>query len=108
MSNTIIGNVFVIDSSGVYLTGSNGVAIAGGLSGDRVNMAISNIGLYGTNTTGELALSYLSNTAAIIFHLKTQAQQGGYEDIHFAVPHKVSDRIFVNTLTAGTGYLYLA
>ena len=108
MANGIQGNVYVIDSAGVYLTGSNATSIAGDLNGNKTTMMISNIGLYGASTTSELALAYLSDTNQSIYHLKTQAPNGGYDDIHFAVPHMVSEKLYVNTLTAGTGYIYLA
>ena len=101
MANSIQGNVFVIDSQGVYLTQDYTSASA------YPRMMISNVGLFGVDSTGELALSYQSNTTQVIYHLRCPAD-GGYADIHFAVPHMVSERLYVNTISAGTGYIYLA
>ena len=108
MGNGLQGNVYVIDSAGWFLTGSNATVDAGQSGGNKTIFAISNIGLYGASTTSELALSYLSDTTQTIYHLKTQAPNGGYDDIHFAVPHMVSERLYVQTITAGTGYIYFA
>jgi hypothetical protein len=108
MTTGIQGNVYVIDSSGIYLTGSNATVEAYASGGNKTIFSISNIGLYGDSTSSELAISYLSDTTQVIYHLKTQAPNGGYDDIHFAAPHMVSEKLYVNTLTAGTGYIYFA
>ena len=107
--NVLQGNVYVITSATTYLTGEiKGVSSAGHINGPYPKMFISNIGLYGADSNSELALSYASDTSQVTYHLKTQAGGGGYDDIHFASPHMVSEALFVHTLTAGTGYIYLS
>lgn len=106
--NSIQGNVYIITSATTYLTGSNRTVATGSRNGDVPKMMISNIGLYGVGSNSELAISYSSDTSQVTYHLKTQAEGGGYDDIHFAQPHMVSEALFVHTLTAGTGYIYFS
>lgn len=106
--NYIQGNVYIITSAGVYLTGEiKGVSSAGNINGPFPKCLISNIGLYGTDSTGELAISYASANSDVTYHLRCPVD-GGYADIHFATPHMVSESLYVHTLTAGTGYIYFS
>ena len=106
--NYVQGNVYIITSAGVYLTGEVvGKTSAGHISGPYPAMNISNIGLYGVDSTGELAVSYASANSDVTYHLRCPVD-GGYADIHFASPHMVSEALYVHTLTAGTGYIYLS
>lgn len=98
-TNTFRNSVYIMNTAGWWITTDSSQ------TGGHNDFAISNIGLYGVDSTAELAISYEADTSMVIFHLRCPAD-GGYADIHFATPHKVSDRMYINTLTAGTGYLY--
>ena len=109
MVNAIKGNVYIIDSAGVYLTGEvAGVTSAGHVSGPFPDMNISGIGIYGTGSTSEIGLSFASANSTDFVHLKVGAGVGGMESLSLTHPLKTSERVYVRVLTAGTGYLYLS
>lgn len=102
MANTVKGPVYIIDSAGVYLT-SDGTA-----TGSYMDMSISAISFYGTGSTSELGLSLFSANSTDIIHLKVNVGVGGNEEQHYAVPIKVTERVYVRQCVAGTAYLYFA
>ena len=97
--NKFLGNVYMINTGGWWITVNTGP------TGAFSDLAISNIGLYAADTTGELELFYQSDTTMAVFHLRG-TQGSGYSDIHFATPHKTSGRIYIKTCANGTGYIY--
>ena len=107
MVNAIKGNVYIIDSAGVYLTGEIvGKSSAGHVAGPYPDMNISGIGFYGTGSTSELGLSFASANSTDFFHIKTSASTGDMSLYTFTDPLKISERVYIRVLTAGTGYLY--
>jgi hypothetical protein len=101
-TNTFRNSVYVITTAGWWITTDSSE------TGQRYDFAVSNFGFFGTDSNSQISISYQSDTSMAIFHIKTQAAGGGYDDVHFATPHKTADRMFINTLTAGTGYFYLS
>ena len=108
MANQIKGNVYIVDSSGIYLTGSNSTCIAGTLGGDMVNMSISNIRFVATDSTGAMDLSYASALSTDVIKMSVATPAGGPDNLDFSTPFEVSERVYVRTLTAGTGYIYFS
>jgi len=109
MANVIKGNVYIIDSAGVYLTGEiKGVSSAGHVAGPYPDMNISGIGIYGTGSTSEIGLSFASENSSDFIHLKIGDPVGGMEMISLTHPLKTSERVYVRVLTAGTGYIYFS
>lgn len=109
MVNSIKGNCYIVDSAGVYLTGEIvGVSSAGAVTGPYPDMLISAIRLVGAGSTSEMGLSYASANSLDVIHMKVGTPTGGADDINFATPFKVSERIYVRLLTAGTGYIYFS
>lgn len=100
--NAIKGNVYIIDSSALYLT-SNSTS-----TGTFTNMSISAIVLYGSGSTSELGLSFASANSTDFVHLKVGDAVGGNGSLSFTSPLKTSEAIYVRTLVAGTGYIYFS
>jgi hypothetical protein len=107
MVNEIKGNVYIIDSAGVYLTGEIvGKSSAGHISGPFIDMQIAGIGFYGTSTTSEIGLSFASANSTDFIHMKTTDPTGGFEE--HTSQFKISEKVYVRVLTAGTGYIYFS
>lgn len=100
--NQIKGNVYILDSAELYLTGNSSS------TGTFHDMSVSAVAFYGTSTTSELALSFASANSLDFLHMKTTSPTGGTDLIHFAEPFKISERVYARLVTAGTGYIYFA
>ena len=95
MANRIVGNVYILDTSADTLS--------------SINASISAIGLYGTNSNARLVLSFVSNTADTFIQLANPSANTLFVGITFGNPgFRCSDQLRVQTLVAGTGYIYYA
>lgn len=97
MANRISGKTYIVDSSGINLSWPN----------DHSTMRVHTITFWSTNTTGVLELSYVANTADIAVKMTNPNHFAATVDMHFGEPHDF-DRLRVQTLTAGTAWLYLS
>lgn len=93
MANGIRGSIYYIDS--------------GGLSLDNIKMKIQSIALAATNTTSLIELSLHSNTANVVFK-QTSPDNNPVTISTFIGGSYIADRLFVRTLTAGTGFIYFS
>lgn len=98
--NQLKGNVYIIDSATLYLTGDSSS------TGSFHDMEINAIGFYGTGTTSELGLSFGSANSSDFIHFKTTTPTGGFEYLSYTTPWKISERVYARIVTAGTGYIY--
>ena len=101
--NVLRGNVFVLDSASLYLT--NDSVSGKNQSASYLGLNISGVAIYGTGTS-VLALSLASANSTDIIHLSRDVY--GTEHMEFSPPLRVSERLYVRLITAGTGYIYLA
>lgn len=92
MANEIRGNVYYIDSAGVSL--------------DPMKLKIQSIAFAAQNTTSIIQLAMHSNTSKIIYEQKCP-DNNAVTLSTFIGGATVNDRLFVKTLTAGTGFIYL-
>lgn len=97
--NRIIGNVYIIDSGGLWLT-SNSAS-----SGTFMNSEISAIGFYASDSGGELAISCSVDTSATLFRLRGNSQ---YVTTAFAAPILMDHKMYVNLCQTGTGFIYFS
>ena len=108
MVNRIVGNVYIVDSAGVYLTGSNATSIAGTVGGDLTSMLLSSVRFVASDSTGAMDLSLATNNSSDIIKMRVTNPAGGADDLGLSQPFSVGERVYVRTLTAGTGYLYFS
>lgn len=92
MANRIRGKVYIVDSGGVSL--------------EDIDLSVYSIAFYSSNTTGELQISYRSDTADVVVHIRNNQGQP------FTLPlflggHEFSGQLHINRCIAGTGFLYL-
>lgn len=92
MANAIIGNVYYIDSGGVAL-------------GD-LRLKIHSIAIAATNTTSVLELVFFANTTQTCY--KQTSPDNNPVTLSTYVGGIYFDRLFVKTLTAGTGFIYFS
>ena len=92
MANRIVGNTYIIDSGTIALT-------------DGLLMRVNAVALWSIDTSGELWLTYQSNTADTAVRIRNNQSQP------FMLPQYLGGVQFkdlrVQVLTAGTGFLYL-
>lgn len=99
--NRIIGNVYVIDSAGLWLT-SNSAS-----NGNFLDMTIQSMKFI-SGTSGNFEVTVESETAGGVILRCFNAND--YTDIYMDFPMglKVDERLFVKTCNAGTAFLYFA
>ena len=97
MANRIRGNVIIIDSGTINLQFPGGGEYA----------KVSSIVLWGLNTTGLLELSFQANSSDIIVKMQSPINDPNTTQIKFPTNHQF-EKIRVNTLTAGTAWMYLS
>jgi len=94
MANEVRGNCYYIDSAGFALDFTKG-------------MRIQSIALFATNTTSVIELSLYTNTAKIVYEQTSPDNNPVTISTYFGGVW-MADRLFVRTLTAGTGVIYFS
>lgn len=97
MANRIRGSVLIIDSA----------SIAVNFPGATQSAKVSAIAFWSSNSTGAFQLSFAQNTADIIVNMASPVNQANMTTLKLA-EDTYFQNLYVNTVTAGTGYLYLA
>jgi len=93
MSNGMRGNVYYIDTAGFSLDFTKG-------------MKIKSIALVCTNTSSTMELSLHTNTAQVVYKQTSPDNNPVTISTYFG-GQWMADRLFVRTLTASTGMIYL-
>ncbi len=94
MANRIVGNIYILDTNTSNLAFPN-------------TMKITNVALYGIDTTSRLILTYAATTTDVIFALANQSHFPGNVEIHMGGDgFYVNEQLRVQSLVAGTGYIY--
>lgn len=99
--NRIFSNVWLIDSGGLWLTSNSAQ------SGTALNSEITGIRFVSTNS-GKMELTLESDTALNVLFSSFNGADYSNDSMQFSGKFKVSEKIFVRTLTAGTGWVYFA
>ena len=96
MANRIRGNVIIVDSASISLD----------FPGASNTAQIGSIAFWSSNSTGLMEFSFQNNTADII--IKMQAPVNQPNTTTFRFPSRIYlKNLRVNTLTVGTGFIYL-
>ncbi len=94
MANRLVGNVYIIDSGTINLVWPTNAAVAG-------------FTLYGTDSTSRMNITYASNISDSVVSLANPVNTPQLVGVSFGVNGVHFDQqLRVNTLTAGTGYIY--
>lgn len=92
MANGVFGNVYYIDTGGVVL--------------DNLKMRIQSISLAATGTTSTLELTLSTGTTQTIY--KMTSPDNNPVTLSTYLGGVYFERLFVKTLTAGTGFIYFS
>ena len=105
MANRIVGNIYILDSS------AGATADLSWLAGARV----AAIGFWAANTSGEMVLTMGQSNQIVHFsYVNMTAVNSGvtlspaYQSASFASPLSFQSPVQLQTLTAGTGWIYFA
>jgi len=93
MANRIVGNVYIIDTPLQALT-------------DGLNLKIKSVAFYSTDTTGELQIGTVANTANVLVHIRSNQAQPFTLPLYLGGV-KLDNHLHINKVTAGTAWLYL-
>ena len=94
MANRIRGTVLIIDTNGL-------VNFPGGGTQARV----SHLAFWASDTTGSLQMSFQANSSDIIVMMASPVNVPNTTTQRFA-DNAYLQKLWVNTITAGTGFLY--
>lgn len=99
MANRLVGNTWIIDTTGALSTQPET---------RRGALRISGVGFYSLNTTSVVNIAASANTTNILFPLAADSHFPKFEVFAFAGESVTMEELNVITVTAGTAYLYLA
>ena len=92
MANGVIGRIYYIDSGASTLS--------------DFEMRVNSITFAATNTTSTIQLSFLSNTAQIVYQMTSP--DNNPVTVSTFLGEVYFERLYVNTLTAGTAWIYFS
>lgn len=96
MANRIRGTVCIIDATGI-------VNFPGGGTQARV----SNVAFWAADSTGALQMSFQANSSDIIVNMASPVNLPNMTTLRFA-ENTYLQKLWVNTLVQGTGFLYFS
>ena len=96
MANRIRGTVVIIDATGNL-----------NFPGAGTQARVSEIAFWASDSTGKLQMSFQANTADLIVNMASPVNQPNTTTLRFS-NNTYLQSIYVNTVSTGTGYLYLS
>ena len=97
--NRIVGNCYIIDSAGLWLT-SNSASNGAFLDFDFQTANFISV------TSGDVEITVESNTAADVVVRIFNDLNNGTQNVTWPLGNPVDQRMFVKTCNAGTAFLY--
>lgn len=99
--NRLFSNVWVIDSGGLWLTSDSSQ------TGSFLNSDIAGF-RFVSNNSGKMEIVAQSDTVNNVIFSSFNGQDYSNDTLSFTKYFKLNERLFVRTLTAGTGWIYFS
>ena len=96
MANRIVNNVIILDATGVVP-----------FPGTGRHMDMNGISFWSSNSTGLLEIALTSSTSDVVLKLGNPVDKSATVWGNFATPQSFAG-LTVNTITAGTAWIYMA